>query len=116
MSLEEEMGRGVVTAWQTQEQLAEWQAQRKRLLRALINCLSSKRQKHVMRMHYGILVENALSHDEIAEVLGITTAQVDDLYSKGMLELKRFAHEMGSWVESERAAAKGIAVTSRTRH
>ncbi len=111
-----EIGREIVSSWQTQEQMKDGQGERRRLVKALINCLSSKRQKRVVRMHYGILAPREMSHEEIAETLDLSVAEVDDLYAKGMLELKRFALEIGNWVESERKASFGIPVTSRTRH
>jgi len=106
------MGECSMLAWQEHEQLPELEARRKQQVRITIACLS-KRQRRVVRMHYGLLGKE-MSHEEIGLKLGISTAEVDSIYGQAMGELQRFADDFGGWVERERKKESQMARFLRT--
>jgi DNA-directed RNA polymerase specialized sigma24 family protein len=84
-------------AWREQMQESEIRARQRKLAIALSRCLS-ERQRQVIGWHF-----KDISHEVIAAGMNLSVGEVDSIFAQALAELKRFAHELGEWVEQERA-------------
>lgn len=100
--------------WQEGEEQSEIQAKRKRFARAMItNCLS-RRQRVVVRMHYGFSKAEPVEHEDIGKRLGISVAEVDSIFNQALDELRGINRDFGEWLEGERSQASHMIEFLRT--
>lgn len=61
----------------------------------------SQRQHCVIHLHWGVTTGSPVPHDKIAVLMGLTVAEVDEIYYQGLVSLKRMAKGISSKLDEE---------------
>lgn len=61
----------------------------------------SKRQHCVFNLHWGVTTGKPVTHDKIAMLLGVSHAEVDEIYNQSLVSLRQLAKGALKFVEAE---------------